>query len=390
MPIIVYIFMFLYLLGNYYIYRRVRPIISSRAVRGALAAAFLFFFSSYWVAEFGKHILSPGLTPVLRWIGSWWIGFSFYAVIILLLIDLVRLAGHVFHLLPAVLLKPSLAARRFFLTVIGGGVLILLLAGYFNARKLRVTTMELNLPPSCGHMSRLNLVFLSDMHLGVMVESSFLEEIIKEVNGLNPDIILLVGDTVDMNIQEIERLGHGEKLSGFRAPLGVYAVTGNHEYITGVEGAVKFISSSGISLLRDRAVKINNSFYLVGREDRSAGNRFKEGKTLRGILSGLDPACPVILLDHQPARIDEAVEAGVDLLLCGHTHNGQLFPLNLITGAVYKVSNGYERIGETQIYVTSGVGTWAPPVRIGNVPEIVQLKIEFGQASAALQSTNVY
>jgi len=138
-------------------------------------------------------------------------------------------------------------------------------------------------------------------------------------------------------------------------------VTGNHEYITGVEGAVKFISSSGISLLRDRAVKINNSFYLVGREDRSAGNRFKEGKTLRGILSGLDPDCPVILLDHQPARIDEAVEAGVDLLLCGHTHNGQLFPLNLITGAVYKVSNGYERIGETQIYVTSGVGTSGPP-----------------------------
>ncbi len=381
MPVIVYIFMFLYLLGNYYIYRRVRPIISSRAARWAVAAAIIFFFSSYWLAELGKHILSPGVTPVLRWIGSWWIGFSFYAVVILILIDLVRGVGHVFHLLPETFLKPSRAARRFALSVIGGGVLLLLLAGYFNARKLRVTTMALNLPSSCGHMSRLNLVFLSDMHLGVMVETSFLEEIIKEVNMLNPDIILLVGDTVDMNVAEIERLGHGNKLSRLRAPLGVYAVTGNHEYITGVEGSVEFLTSSGISLLRDRAVKINNSFYLVGREDISAGRRFKEGKTLRGILSGLDPACPIILLDHQPARIDAAVEAGVDLLLCGHTHNGQLFPLNLITKTVYRVSNGYKRIGMTQIYVTSGAGTWAPPVRIGNVPEIVQLKIEFGSSN---------
>lgn len=379
--------MFFYLLGNYYIYRRVRPIISSRALRGAVAVAIILFFSSYWLAEFGKHILSPGLTPVLRWIGSWWIGFSFYVVIILLLIDLVRLVGRVFHLLPESFLKPSLAALRVALSVIGGGVLLLLLAGYINARKLRVTTVELNLPPSCGQMKRLNLVFLSDMHLGVMVESSFLEKIIKEVNDLNPDIIMLIGDTVDMNILEIERLGHGEKLSRFRAPLGVYAVTGNHEYISGVEGSVKFILSSGISLLRDRAVKINNSFYLVGREDRSAGSRFKEGKTLRRILSGLDPGCPVILLDHQPARIDEAIEEGIDLLLCGHTHNGQLFPLNLITNTVYKVSNGYLRLGDTQIYVTSGAGTWAPPVRIGNVPEIVQLKIEFGPSSATVQST---
>ena len=388
MPIIVYIFMALYLLGNYYIYRRVRPIIPYRAIRAAVAAAIIFFFSSYWLAEFGKHILSPGLTPILRWIGSWWIGFSFYAVIILLLIDLVRLVGHIFHLFPETFLKPSPATRRFALSVIGGGVLILLLTGYFNARRLRITTVALNLPPSCGHMNRLNLVFLSDMHLGVMMESSFLEKIIQDVNDLKPDIILIGGDTVDMNVQEIERLEHGKILSRFRAPLGVFAVTGNHEYITGVEESVEYISRSGIIFLRDRAVKINDSFYLVGREDLSGRNRFSEGKSLPDILSEIDRDCPVILLDHQPGRIDEAAGEGIDLLLCGHTHNGQLFPLNLITGAVYKVSNGYQRIGNTQIYVTSGAGTWAPPVRIGNVPEIVQLKIEFGLDQ--LQSTNFH
>lgn len=373
--------MFLYLLGNYYLYRRIRPIISSRITRWVVAAAIIFLFSSYWLAEFGKHIFSPEFTAVFRWLGSWWIGFLFYAVIILLLIDLARAIGHLFHIFPDTFLKPSRADRWVALSVIGGGVLILLLSGYFNARKLRVTTLNLKLPPSCGHMSRLNLVLLADLHLGVMMESSFMERIIREVNDLNPDIILLGGDTVDMNVPEIESLGHGEKLSRLRAPLGVYAVTGNHEYITGVGESVKFLSRSGLTLLRDRAVKINDSFYIVGREDLSSRGRFEGARTLPEILSGLDPDYPVILLDHQPGRIDEEVEAGVDLLLCGHTHNGQLFPLNLITGAVYKVSNGYKRIGETQIYVTSGAGTWAPPVRIGNVPEIVQLKIEFCSSS---------
>ncbi len=390
MPIIVYIFMSLYLLGNYYIYRRIRPVFSSRAVRGAVAAVIIFFFTCYWLAEFGKHLLSPELTPVLRWIGSWWIGLSFYSVIIFLLLDLIRAIGRVFHIIPETFLKPSRSHRQFALLVIAGGVMLLLLAGYFNARHLRVTSLKLRLPPSCGYMSRLNLVFLSDMHLGVMVEDSFLEEIIKEVNDLKPDIILLVGDTVDMNIRELERMGHGKRLSEFRPPLGVYAVTGNHEYITGAEESVRYLSNFGITFLRDQAVKINDSFYLVGREDLSGQRRFREGRSLGDILSALDPECPVILLDHQPARIDEAVGEGVDLLLCGHTHNGQLFPLNLITSAIYKVNHGYRRMGDTRIYVTSGAGTWAPPVRIGNVPEIVQLKIEFGPAPAVLQSTNVY
>jgi uncharacterized protein len=376
MPLIVYIFLLVYSLSNYYIYRRVRSIIPSGPGRLAAAAAIVFLFSCYLLAELGQQFLTSGLTLVLRWIGSWWIGFLFYTVIILLLFDLVRLIGRVFHVFPPALQNPSLMVRRFGLSVIGGGVLLLLLAGHINARNLRINTVPLRLPPSCGHMKRLNLVLISDIHLGVMTGSSFLKEIINDVNNLNPDIILLGGDTVGMKIREIERLGYGEELSRFRAPLGVYAVTGNHEYISGVEEAVEFLSRAGIIILRDRAVKINNSFYLVGREDMSC----RSGETIRGLLSGLDPDCPVILLDHRPTRIDEAIGEEVDLMLCGHTHNGQLFPINLITNSIYRVSNGYQRIRGTQIYVTSGAGTWAPPVRIGNVPEIVQLKIEFSPA----------
>ena len=380
MSIIVYIFLLVYSLSNYYIYRRLRSIIPRRPGRLIAAAAIVLLFSCYLLAALGRHFLPLELIPILRWIGSWWIGFIFYTVILLLLVDLLRLLGRIFHIFSPALWNPPLAVRRIVLSVIGLGVILLLLAGYLNARNIRVTALDLDLPPSCGHMNRLNLVLISDIHLGVMMDNSFLGEIIDGVNNLNADIILLGGDTVDMNIREIERLGYGEKLSKFRAPLGVYAVTGNHEYISGVEESVEFLSQAGIVFLRDRAIKINNSFYLAGREDMS----HSRGETIDGLLKDLDPACPVILLDHRPTRIDDAVAAGVDLMLCGHTHNGQLFPINLITNLIYRVSNGYKRIGETQIYVTSGVGTWAPPVRIGNVPEIVQLKIEFGTSPRPL------
>jgi len=262
--------------------------------------------------------------------------------------------------------------------IVAVGVIILLWAGYLNARDLQVTTLRLRLRQSCGNMKRLNLVFLSDLHLGVTVNSAFLKRAIFQVNSLKPDLVLLVGDIVDMDIREIDEMGCGRLLSRIRAPLGVYAVTGNHEYITGEEESVSYLSGVGITFLRDRVIKINNSFYLAGREDLSSIRRGGEKRSLRSVLRGLDPGCPIILMDHRPARIDEAVEEGVDLLLCGHTHHGQLFPLNLLTGIFYPVSWGYVRQGETQVYVSSGAGTWGPPVRIGNIPEIVEIKIEFG------------
>lgn len=385
MPLIVYIFLTLYTLANVYLYCRIRSALPARrSIRRMVMVVVAVLYSSYWVAGLGKHLLPYGIIAALRWTGSWWIGFLFYMTIILLLIDLLRVAGRLSHLLPSSFWRPPPPARRAGLLVVIGVVLTLLLTGYLNARNPRVNTLHLRLRPSCGQTTRLNLVFLSDLHLGVMVNGSFLKRAIEQVNSLEPDLVLLVGDTVDMDVREIDRMGCGKIISRIRANLGVYAVTGNHEYITGVEEAVEYLSRCGITFLRDRAIKIDDSFYLAGREDLTRWRKRGERKSLRNVLGGLDPGCPVILLDHQPARIGEAVEEGVDLLLSGHTHNGQLFPLNLIIGALYQVSWGYSRQGETQVYVTSGAGTWAPPVRIGNIPEIVQIKIEFGPGTVTV------
>jgi uncharacterized protein len=158
----------------------------------------------------------------------------------------------------------------------------------------------------------------------------------------------------------------------------VYAITGNHEYIGGATRACKYLESHGIKMLRDTALFIDNSFWLAGREDRDIA-RFdgQNRKPLNEIMGKVDFKNPVILMDHQPFHLKEVANAGVDLQLSGHTHHGQIWPFNYITQAIYEVSMGYKRIENTHFYVSCGYGGWGPPIRIGNRPEIVNIRLNF-------------
>jgi hypothetical protein len=156
----------------------------------------------------------------------------------------------------------------------------------------------------------------------------------------------------------------------------VFAVTGNHEYIGGAGPACAYLEEHGITMLRDSVARLEGGTYIVGREDRSsAGFGGGKRKTLESLMAEVDTAYPVVLMDHQPFRLEEAAGKGIDLQLSGHTHHGQLWPLNKITEAVYEVSRGEAVKGETHFYVSSGVGTWGPPVRTGNRPEIVLIRL---------------
>jgi predicted MPP superfamily phosphohydrolase len=181
---------------------------------------------------------------------------------------------------------------------------------------------------------------------------------------------------VDEDLAPVLRQNLGETLRKLRARYGVLAVTGNHEYIGGVEEAVRYLRDHGVTMLRDSAVQLDNGVTIVGREDRSI-TQFTHGvrRPLRDIMAGVDTSMPVILLDHQPFGLNEARENGVDVQLSGHTHHGQLWPLNLITNALYEVSWGMKQVNGSVVYVSSGLGTWGPPVRLGNRPEIVVLTL---------------
>jgi predicted MPP superfamily phosphohydrolase len=225
---------------------------------------------------------------------------------------------------------------------------------------------------------QLNIVLLSDLHLGTIIGPNKLTRIVNKINALNPDIVLFAGDVVDENIKPVIKKNMGKLLENIVSKYGTYAITGNHEFIGGVGPAVEYLEQHKVKYLRDTAMLIDSSFWLVGRNDKDMP-RFtgKNRKGLDSIMAQVDKSYPVILMDHQPFHLEEAARNGVDIQFSGHTHNGQMFPFNYITQAIYHPDWGYRQIDNTQYYVSCGVGTWAPPVRIGNHPEILNIKVAF-------------
>jgi predicted MPP superfamily phosphohydrolase len=172
--------------------------------------------------------------------------------------------------------------------------------------------------------------------------------------------------------------GIGESFKRLHPKYGVYSITGNHEFINGVDSCVKYAENFGIKFLRDSSEMIDSSFYLIGREDVSMPQFIgKQRKTLDQIVKDLPNNYPKILLDHTPFKLEQAEQNGIDIQLSGHTHHGQIWPGNIITNMIYELSWGYKQKGSTHYYVSSGAGTWGPPVRTGSTSEIVNIKVKF-------------
>lgn len=190
---------------------------------------------------------------------------------------------------------------------------------------------------------------------------------------MNPDIILIAGDLFDRNLHSVERQHMDEDLRQLKAKYGVYAIFGNHEYYGNITDAAEIINRSGIKLLRDSVVTIDSSFVLIGRDDLTNRKR----KPLKELVAQTDKSMPSILLDHQPAHLNEAEENNIDLQISGHTHNGQIFPINKIVARIYELAHGYKKKGNTNIYVSSGLGLWGAPIRLGTQSEIVKIRLNF-------------
>ena len=339
---------------------------------------FLVLTLSFIAGRFLERAAISWISTVLVWIGSFWLAAMVYFLLCLLVIDILRLVQSFVPIFPASITSDTKSTGRVIAALVIGGVLVLIVAGHINARIPRVTQLTLTVHKNSHPMKSLDVVAASDIHLGTIISKNRLETIVEKINSLHPDLVLLPGDVVDEDLGPVIKQNLGETLRKIRAPLGTVAITGNHEYIGGVEPACRYMVEHGITVLRDEFIKINDSVYVVGREDRSI-RQFsgRKRKPLEDLMRGIDNTYPIILLDHQPFRLDEAASQRVDLQLSGHTHHGQLWPLNFITRQVYELSWGYTQRGSTHIYVSCGVGTWGPPVRTGNYAEIVHIHLLF-------------
>ena len=373
------IFFTLYTLINSYVFIRGWQALSYFPfLKPFFIIIFLLLSFSYIFVKILAEKLPSFIHDPLLWVGSFWFALLLYFVLFLFLIDLIRLLDHFISFLPVWLSAPTDLVKYY----IGMGVTILVLliaaAGFINRTNFKVKTLELTFMKKNSALTELNIVMFSDLHLSPVNNESFLHKIVKKVNALNPDIILLPGDIVDDKAEILSRNCIGVGLKNLKSKYGVFSSTGNHEFINGVERSVNFAKEFGITVLRDEYVKIDNSFYVVGREDVSKSSFRKERrKKLNDIISQMHDNLPVILLDHTPVKLNEAVENKIDLQLSGHTHNGQMFPLNFITKLIYEVSWGYLKKENTHFYVSSGVGSWGPPVKLASDAEIVNIKIKF-------------
>ena len=366
-----------YSLLSFYVYSRgIQVFPTDTSGRIWFKAVFIFLSASYIIARFLERIWISTLSDVFTWIGSFWLAAFFYFLLAVIVIDVFRLVNLAIPFIPVSMKSLEFKQYLFWGTVTV--VMILLLGGFINSVSPRIKTLDISINKKVDGLKNLKIVFASDIHLGTLIGPRRTNTIVQKINAQNPDIILLGGDIVDEDLAPVIRNNLGDSLKKLKATLGVIGITGNHEFIGGAEAAVKYLEEHGIKMVRDSVIKIDDKFYIIGREDRDKRNfAGVTRKEIEELSQGLDHKLPIIMLDHQPFELDKKQELGIDLTISGHTHHGQMWPLNYITKAIFEVSWGYKKKGNTHVYVSSGVGGWGPPVRIGNRPEIVVVNLTF-------------
>jgi len=371
-------FLLLYSLLNFYIGLRLWQYLFSYLPWAGSKVYWTIFWIlalSYLIARLSRGLLPEGLRQLVNYLGTYWMAAFVYLLLGFILLDIIRLLLSLFGgQLAALLPQPVLGAGML------AALLIILIYGTWNAQNPVLTTYELSIAKSGGPIQELHAVMVSDLHLGEMNTKEDLNEMVDRINALNPDVVLIPGDIIDEDVGPYARNGMAAVFGQLQTRYGVYAVPGNHDhYGRQIDEAVDYLAKGGVKVLRDDYVEVANSFYIVGRDD--AGRHRQDLKlvrrSLQEIMAGIDRDKPILLLNHQPIELAEAQEQGVDLQVSGHTHQGQIFPGKLITSQIYEKDWGHLQKGNFNLIVTSGYGTWGPPLRTGNRPEIVSIKIKF-------------
>ncbi len=351
--------------GNLYLFWRIWQMIpAGNPLRWIAVAAGVLLIASMFVSILAGGSLPSPVTKTLYKAGTAWFFIFIYLLMSFLLLDLLRLCG-------LRSLNAYMHGSWIGLGVVTGAVTLVMTLGYIRYRhKERVTLTVTTAKPAFGK-TPLKIVALSDLHLGYGIGREEFARWVDRINREEPDVVLLAGDVIDNSLRPVREEKMEEVFRNIRSRYGVYAVPGNHEYISGIGPSIGFLRDAGVQVLRDSAALVDGRLWIVGRDDRSNPLR----KTLAELTAPLDASIPVILLDHQPYELEKAEEAGVALQFSGHTHRGQVWPISWITDRLYEDSHGLLQKGATQIYVSSGIGIWGGKFRIGTQSEYVVIEL---------------
>jgi predicted MPP superfamily phosphohydrolase len=310
----------------------------------------------------------------LSWGAYLWLGFLFLFLVFALTIDLSRILGRA----ASVLIKKDIPA---FLP--GAGVaffvpLALALAasayGFIEARDVRTERIVLETDKLPAGMERFRICQISDVHLGLIVRDERLAGMLDIVKRENPDLFVSTGDLVDGQIDGISRLA--ALLRDIHAPYGKFAVTGNHEYIAGIDKALAFTKEAGFEVLRAHSRDIGGFLTVAGVDDpMGRGFGLRGGENGEGeLLASLPRERFILFLKHRPT-VEETTRGLFDLQLSGHTHRGQIFPFSWVVRLYFPLGSGLHEVGDARVYVSRGSGTWGPPIRFLAPPEVTVIDL---------------
>jgi hypothetical protein len=363
---------------NFLIISKVRQALAGTgSLRVAVIILLLIWVAAYPSGMIVESRSSGPIGKILVQSGSLYLGVMAYAFLLILFVESAWGLGRLLHIIPRSWLVAPMRSFRITSIAIAGILLTLVFVGYVNALFPRIHRLDVDLKAPSATLPSLRIAMVSDLHLGIVQNPSRMQKIVDAVNSLAPDAVLICGDIVDRDAFQHNTEKHRVVLRSLKPPLGVYAVTGNHEYFAGIKKSIEWIRSANITLLQDSAVALAGNLFLIGRKDLTSGRMGDYRLPLDALADLNGEKLPTLLMDHQPFKLGESEAEGIGLHLSGHTHHGQLFPFNWITNAVYEKSWGYLRKGNTQYYVSCGAGTWGPPLRTAGVPEIVDIHIHF-------------
>ncbi len=221
--------------------------------------------------------------------------------------------------------------------------------------------------------SKFTLVQLSDLHLGHVTSLGRLRWIVERVNGLSADLVVITGDLADLDIGRDDEIC--QSLKQISARLGVVAVPGNHDYEAGIDRFLTLAGRANMTVLRNKQLVLDGVIQIVGLDEAAGRSSAEGGPDMAKALAGCDANKPIVLLRHQPFGFEEAARKDVDLQLSGHTHAGQIPPIDLLTWLTSPYAFGYYEKGRTRLYTSCGTGTWGPPMRLFSRNEIVKFTL---------------
>jgi uncharacterized protein len=340
------------------------PALSGQTAHRAALALLVAGFLAYPLAQF---LGRAGHLPVgaLAWAGAVWMGVVFLLLAFFLAVDVVTVGGLV--------LKSAVPALR------SGAALLALLASLAAVVgghvRPRVVELEVVLPGLPAASDGLTLVQVSDLHLGGSVGQGRLHRVVDRVLALRPDLVVVTGDLVDGSVPAVEPML--PELERLRAPLGVLAVLGNHEFYAGASASRGLLRAAGYTVLDNAAVEVAPGLFVAGVPDARGARQTGQPPfaDLAAALGQVPAESAVVLLQHSPEEEAEAAAAGAGLMLSGHTHGGQIWPFHYAVRAAYRHIAGVYRVGAMTHVVSRGAGLWGPPMRLFAPADVVRITL---------------